>query len=67
MFIDSQVAAETLGTVKVQRVATTSGSGDFGFVAEVIHSYSRLGGVTATNLTAPGETDRKDHYVVEIL
>jgi len=53
LFVDSQVAAQTLGTIKVKNVATTvaGGAGASGFVADVIASYSRPGVPTKTKLT----------------
>jgi cyclophilin family peptidyl-prolyl cis-trans isomerase len=66
LFVNSQVAAQTIGTIKVQGI-NTGGTGDFGFVADVIRSYTRVGGVTKANLTAAGEVDRQNDYLVQIL
>ncbi len=68
LFSNSQVAAQTIGAIKVQRVATTSGSGDFGFIADVIRSYSRIGGPTKTNVLLPQTfDDLPGDYVVKVL
>jgi hypothetical protein len=66
-FVDSDVAAAKIGIVKVKSVATTSGDGEFGFVADAIRSYNRIGGLQATNLTTPGEYDAEGNYSVTIL
>jgi hypothetical protein len=66
-FVDSDVAAAKIGTVKVKSVATTSGDGEFGFVADAIRSYNRIGGLQATSLTTPGEYDAEGNYSVTIL
>ncbi len=67
LFSNSQVAAQTIGAIKVQRVAATSGDGDFGFVADVIRSYSRLGGPTKSNVLLPQTFDDLGDYVVKVL
>jgi cyclophilin family peptidyl-prolyl cis-trans isomerase len=67
LFTDSQVAAQTLGTVLVRNVATTSGTGDFGFVSDVLKSYSRVGGVKAVNVQAPRVVEDVDNYLVQVL
>lgn len=67
LFLDSQVAADQLGTIRVQRVDTTSGDSDFGFVADSIRSYNRLGGARASNLETAPNFDRAGNYVVSVL
>jgi hypothetical protein len=68
LFIDSQVAAATLGTIKVTGVETTSGDDDFGFVADVIKNYNRVGIKTAKNVSLPDPSvDEQDNYVVQVL
>ncbi len=67
LFIDSQIAAQNLGTISVKGVDTDSGAGDFGFVAEAIKSYNRLGGAKGTMLEGPGVTDSEDSYLVRLL
>jgi len=59
LFVDSQVAAQTIGTIAVKNVATTiaNGAGASGFVADVINSYARVGTATKTKLTAAAVTD----------
>jgi hypothetical protein len=52
LFGGSQVAAATIGTIKVFGVNPTPVA-DFGFVADVINSYSRGGGPTKVRLSAP--------------
>ncbi|MEA3213513.1 MAG: hypothetical protein QOE70_6570 [Chthoniobacter sp.] len=67
LFSDSQVAAQTLGTIKVKDVATDSGTGDFGFIADVIKSYTRIGGPTALNVKEPTVIEDPGHYLVQVL
>lgn len=67
LFIDSQVAAAKLGTVKVTGVATASGTGDFGFVADAITSYNRVGIKTASKVTLPGIIDEQGNYAALVL
>jgi hypothetical protein len=70
LFLNSQVAAQTIGAIKVKDVSAT-GAGDFGFVADVIKSYSRTGAplpaFTRTNLTSPQIVDDLGSYEVQIL
>ena len=66
-FSDSQVAAATLGTVKVKGVDTASGDSDFGFVADAIKSYNRTGIKTARNVTLPGIIDEQENYSAVVL
>jgi cyclophilin family peptidyl-prolyl cis-trans isomerase len=67
LFVDSQVAAQTIGTIKVQGVSTATGGSDSGFVADVIRSYSRTPGVTKSNVAAPGVFDDLGNYQVRVL
>ena len=67
LFIDSQIAAQNIGTISVKGVDTDSGTGDFGFVADAIKSYNRLGGAKGAKLEGPGVTDRADDYLVQLL
>ncbi len=67
LFIASHVAAAELGSVKVKNVATDSGTGDFGFVADVINRYSRTGFVTARSVTEPGIVDEQGNYLAVVL
>ena len=67
LFIDSQIAAQNIGTISVKGVDTDSGTGDFGFVADAIKSYNRLGGAKGSKLEEPGAVDRTDDYLVQLL
>jgi hypothetical protein len=67
LFIDSQVAAANLGTVKVTGVAVASGTGDFGFVADAITSYNRTGGVKVGKTSSPGVFDYLGNYLLRVL
>ena len=67
LFVSSQVVAKAIGEISVQRVAQTSGAGDFGFVADVIKSYARLGGPTRLNVTTPQTFDDLGEYSVRVL
>ena len=67
LFIDSQVAAANINTVKVKGVATASGDSDFGFVADAIKSYNRTGVKTASNVTLPGIIDEQENYSAVVL
>ena len=66
LFSKSQVAAQTLGAIKVLGVET-GGTGDFGFIADVIRSYSRLGGPTKMNVLLPQTFDDLGDYAVQVL
>lgn len=71
LFINSQVAAQTLGSIIVKGVDPT-GTGDYGFVADVIKSYSRAAApgtpaLVRTNLTTPQIVDDLGDYLVRIL
>jgi cyclophilin family peptidyl-prolyl cis-trans isomerase len=68
LFVDSQVAARTLGEVLVRGVNGASGTGDFGFVADTIASYTRVGtDKVGVALSAPTTFDRLNNYAVVIL
>ena len=67
LFIDSQVAAANINTVKVKGVATASGDSDFGFVADAIKSYNRTGVKTASNVTLPSIIDEQENYSAVVL
>jgi cyclophilin family peptidyl-prolyl cis-trans isomerase len=67
LFIDSQVAAANLGTVTGINVATASGSGDFGFVADEITRYNRAGFKTASKVTLPTVIEDQGNYKVQVL
>jgi cyclophilin family peptidyl-prolyl cis-trans isomerase len=67
LFIDSQVAAQTLGSVSVQKIGTTGSAGAFGFVADVIKSYNRGGGSRLSNQSLPGTFDGTGDYSVTVL
>lgn len=67
LFVNAQVAAQTIGAIKVQRVSDDGGPGDFGFVADVIKSYTRIGGPAKSNVTAATEFDRINHFLVKVL
>lgn len=67
LFIDSNVAAATLGTIRVKDVATTSGDDSFGFVADAIKSYNRAGIKTASKTSTLGILEERDNYRVQAL
>ncbi len=67
LFVDSQVAAQTIGAIGVQKVAPANGGTAFGFVADVIRSYNRVGGARLANLAAPGALDVATDYRVTVL
>jgi hypothetical protein len=72
LFVNSQVAAQTIGAIKVKAVSALGQGSDFGFVADVIKSYSRTGNpgtlpVTRSNLTAPQIVEDLGDYVVQVL
>ncbi len=52
LFIDSQVAAQTIGVIQVKGVSAAPSPTASGFVAEAIRSYVRPGVLAKTNLTA---------------
>ena len=73
LFQDSQIAAQTIGAITVKGVSGV-GAADFGFVADVIKSYNRVGGVRLAKLTdplkftPPGQADKVGaRYLVTIL
>jgi hypothetical protein len=71
LFANSQVAAQTIGSIKVKAV-TPTGTGTYGFVADVIKSYSRTAtpghpDFTRSNLSAPLVVDNLGNYEVQIL
>lgn len=73
LFVNSQVAAQTIGSIIVKGAAASGAGTDYGFVADVIKSYSRSaisGGAPAlirTNLTTPQTVDDLGDYIVKIL
>ncbi len=73
LFIESQVAAEKIGAIVVRNVSG-AGASDFGFVADAIQSYNRIGGPRLSRLDNPArftpasEADSVgEHYLVTIL
>jgi hypothetical protein len=69
LFTNSLLAAQTLGTIKLKGVVAggTGALGDLGLVADVIKSYSRVGGPTRTNVTLPEVFDDLGNFKVKVL
>ena len=73
LFTDSQIAAQNIGAITVQKVGTSGAAGAFGFVADAIKSYNRIGGPKLKGLDAPlaltpaGQADKAGDYLVTIL
>jgi hypothetical protein len=67
LFVDSQVAAQDIGTISVRKVATANEGSAFGFVADTIKSYNRIGGAKLARLDAPASLDLAGAYRVTIL
>ena len=67
LFAGSQVAAQEFGTISVQKVDPTNGAVPFGFVADVIKSYNRVGGAKLSKLEDPATLDTAGDYRLVIL
>ncbi len=67
LFAGSQVAAQEFGTISVQKVDPTNGVVPFGFVADVIKSYNRVGGAKLSKLEDPASLDAAGDYRLVIL
>jgi cyclophilin family peptidyl-prolyl cis-trans isomerase len=71
LFVDSNVAAQTIGSIKVLAVNPASGTDPFGFVADVIKKYSRKAGAavikTAANVIEPQVIEDEGNYLVQVL
>jgi hypothetical protein len=66
-FVDSQVAAAVINKISVRGVATASGDSDFGFVADKVGKYSRIGGDKLSKLDEPATKDEVGNYKLVIL
>lgn len=66
-FSNSQVAASTIATIVVRGIDTTDIDHDFGFVADKVTSYTRVGQPAKLNLSAPASIDRIGDYLLTIL
>jgi hypothetical protein len=66
-FVNSQVAAANISKIKVRGVDTANATEDFGFVADTIGKYSRVGFPRLSKLDAPGTFDADGNYKVLIL
>ncbi|MEQ1859766.1 MAG: peptidylprolyl isomerase [Chthoniobacteraceae bacterium] len=66
-FADSQVSAASIGTIVVKGVDGASGDGAFGFVADKVGSYTRIGKPVRLALGAPGVIDPLGDYSLTIL
>lgn len=67
LFADAQVAAHDIGAISVRQVAPANGGEAFGFVADAIRSYNRIGGARLARLDAPGSFDTAGDYRVAVL
>jgi hypothetical protein len=69
LFANSQVAAQTLGTIKVDDVTPGATGSDVGFIADVIQSYSRAAspGHPAFSKSNLGKLNTVDNLVVDDL
>jgi hypothetical protein len=66
-FVDSQVAAAVINTISVRGVDTASGDSDFGFVADEVGKYTRVGGDKLSKLSEPQIKDAVGNYKLVIL
>jgi hypothetical protein len=66
-FVDSQVAAAVISKIVVRDVDGTSGDSDFGFVADKVANYTRIGEPRLKNLTEAGIEDELGKYKLLIL
>ena len=70
MFVNSNIAASTLGRIGLRHVLSDNGGGSFGLVADNILSYQRQdqdGGVRMRKLDAPGTTDVNGDFEVRLV
>ncbi len=67
LFVDSHVSAQNLGAVVVRKVAPDNSGSAFGFIADVIQSYNRVGGARLARLDAPAALDAAGDYGLTIL
>jgi cyclophilin family peptidyl-prolyl cis-trans isomerase len=68
-FVDSNVAAAVIGKIVVRGINGNNGDEAFGFVADKVDKYIRVGGPTLSNLDEPGENpaDSLEDYQLLIL
>jgi cyclophilin family peptidyl-prolyl cis-trans isomerase len=66
-FANSTVAADTLNNVTVRDIDADAGGPDYGFIADAIKSYNRVGGAKLNNLAQPGTFDQIGQYSVTIV
>ena len=65
-FVNSVIAAPTVGTVSLKDVAIADGSVKFGVAAHLLKSLSRTGEPTVKNLSAVGDNDVDGDFVLRI-